>query len=455
MKEIEELLKKQRSFFEKNQTKSLEFRIRMLGRLAAGMKRYEKEFQLALYEDLGKVPSESYMSEIALLNMELKHVVRNLKKWMKKRRVKTDITVMPGSGYVIPEPYGVVLVMAPWNYPMLLSLAPVIDAIAAGNCVVMKPSSYAPATTGVLKRMINHCFPSYFVEVVEGGREVNQMLLEYRYDSIFFTGGKEVGRIVLEKAARYFTPVTLELGGKSPCIVDPTADLKTAARRIAFGKLLNSGQTCVAPDYVLVHSAVKDRFLAFLAMEIKDMLKENKKCGMKIINERHFDRLIHLMNSGTVYSGGEADRKELRIEPAILINVKSKDPAMQEEIFGPVLPVIGYRNRSEIKAILSRYEKPLAFYLFTKDKRMENWALHNFSFGGGCINNTILQITSPFLPFGGVGESGMGCYHGKYGFDTFSHFKGIIKSAGKPDISVRYQPYSKEKDKMIRYCTHM
>lgn len=450
---IEKIVKIQREFYNTGATKKYDFRIKALERLANVLEDYEEELKSALKSDLNKSSYESYMAEIGLTKTELHYVKTHLRSWMRHRRVRTPLHQFPAESFMISEPYGIVLIMAPWNYPLLLCLEPLIDAIAAGNCVVLKPSAYAPAASSALRRMLRSIFPERFVAVIEGGREANSLLLEQRFDYIFFTGGVTVGRLVLEKAAKNLTPVTLELGGKSPCIVDKTADIKLAARRIAFGKLINAGQTCVAPDYLIVHEDVKEKLLNGLCGEIQRMLGSEPLDNPeypRIINKKHFKRILELLEGENVVYGGAYREESLKIEPSIVEGVSLHSAIMNEEIFGPALPVLTYKTNEEINRIITSFEKPLAFYLFTQDSGMEKWALETFSFGGGCINDTIVHLASPYLPFGGVGRSGMGAYHGKAGFDTFSHKKSVMKRGRKPDISLRYHPYSFAKEKIIR-----
>lgn len=452
-RDIIQIMKMQRAFFDSGITKKYGFRIKALERLWDALEEYEEILKNALREDLNKSGTESYMCEIGLTKTELSYAIKHLGEWMKTKQVPTPISQFPAKSYVIPEPYGLTLIMAPWNYPVLLCLEPLIAGIAAGNCVVLKPSAYAPATSRALSRMLRGIYPQKYVAVVEGGREINTRLLEQKFDYIFFTGSVAVGKMVLEKAAQHLTPVTLELGGKSPCIVDETADIKVAAKRIIFGKLLNAGQTCVAPDYLLVHGDVKEKLLQCMSDEIKKMLGnhplENPDYP-KIINRKHFKRLLHLIERENVISGGGFNEETNQIEPTILDNITLRSPIMKEEIFGPILPVLTYRNREDLKNIILSFDKPLAFYFFTEKKEMEEWILQTFSFGGGCINDTIVHLASPYMPFGGVGKSGMGAYHGKTGFDTFSHKKGFIKNAYHFDIPLRYHPYTMIKDKLIK-----
>lgn len=450
---IEGILKKQRTFFEKGTTKEYGFRVAALKRLEKALSEYEEVLCEALYADLHKSKAESFLTEIGMVKVELRYMKKHLYSFMKPKVCLPDIAQMPGNAYTMAEPYGVVLVMAPWNYPVLLCLDPLIDALAAGNCVVLKPSAYAPQVSRVLKEMLGNTFPEKYVAVVEGGREENAALLEQRFDYIFFTGGVTVGKLVLEKAAKNVTPVTLELGGKSPCIIDRTADLKAAAKRVAFGKLLNAGQTCIAPDYLLVHEEVKAVFLQLLEKEVQTMQKGNaleNEDYPRIVNKKHFQRICKLIEGETIVFGGGSREESLQIEPTVLDNVTLDSPIMQEEIFGPVLPVMTYSTPEDLQRIIGSFEKPLAFYLFTQDKGMETWALRTFSFGGGCINNTILHLATSHMAFGGVGYSGMGGYHGRAGFETFSHRKSIVNSWIHPDIPFRYQPYEEWKNWLVR-----
>ena len=452
-KRIMSVIKRQRAFFDTGITKTFGFRQAALARLEGALESYEGELCDALYRDLHKSGSESRMAEIGLTRAELKFVRSHLYRWMKPKTTVTDVSQIPSRTYTVAEPYGVTLIMAPWNYPVLLCLEPLIDAIAAGNCVVLKPSAYAPTVSSVLKKLVESVFPSKYVAVIEGGREENAILLEQRFDYIFFTGSVTVGKLVLEKAAKYVTPVTLELGGKSPCIVGRTADIKIAAKRIAFGKLLNAGQTCVAPDYLVVQEDVKEKFLKELAAQLSRMERGDALKNPdypRIVNEKHFHRLCGLMEGEKVYYGGRSCEETLQIEPTILEDITVESPIMQEEIFGPIFPVLTYSTPEQLEKIVKTFEKPLAFYLFTQNPGMKEWALRTFPFGGGCINNTIVHLSTSHMPFGGVGFSGMGGYHGKAGFETFSHRKSVVDSCNHPDIPLRYQPYADWKDRLIR-----
>lgn len=451
--EIDKLVESQRKYFLSGATLSYAARMDALQRLRWALEKYEDELKKALYLDLHKAASESYMAEIAMTKAELSHCIRYLRGWMSREHVKTNLANFYAKSFTIAEPYGVTLVMAPWNYPVLLCLEPVINAVAAGNCVVLKPSAYAPNVSAVLADMIATCFSPEYVAVVEGGRAENNELLEQRFDYIFFTGSVAVGKIVLEKAARYLTPVTLELGGKSPCIVDKTANIPVAARRIVFGKILNSGQTCVAPDYLIVHPDVKYQLFEAMKQELIRMLGENpleSKEYPRMVNEKHYTRVMNLLKGELAVVGGYGNPDTLQIAPTILDHVTMDAPIMQEEIFGPVMPTLTFEKREELIAILRHYEKPLACYLFTTDRSMETWLLAHVPFGGGCINDTIIHLATSEMGFGGVGSSGMGSYHGKVGFETFSHRKSVVKKYNWIDMPMRYHPYADWKDKIIR-----
>lgn len=447
------VVEKQRAFFRAGNTLPLAFRHEALEKLYAAIKRREEDLQQALCIDLGKSSAEAFMCEIGLTLSEISYVRRHLNRWARAARKPTPLTNFPALSKIVQEPYGVVLVMSPWNYPVLLTLEPLVGAIAAGNCVVLKPSAYSPHTSNVLAQLVRETFSEDYVAVVTGGRAENQDLLEQRFDYIFFTGGVRVGQLVLEKAAKHLTPVTLELGGKSPCIIDHTADLPLAARRLAFGKWLNCGQTCIAPDYVLVERDVHDELVRLLKEEIRRMFYSgdtlSKDYG-KIINQKHFNRLSALIDSGKVVCGGGLFPQTLQIEPTVMDNVTSDDAVMQEEIFGPLLPVITVDNMQEADSFVLSREKPLALYLFSTDKQVQRRFMQSVSFGGGCINDTIMHIASPRLPFGGVGNSGMGAYHGERSFSTFSHAKSVVCKPNGWDLPLRYAPYTAWKERLMR-----
>lgn len=451
--EIRQILEKQHRLFQEGATLPVSFRLSQLQKLKDGIRRYEEKLDQALEADLGKSRMESYMCEIGLTLSELTWMQKHLRSLVREKRVATPLAQFAARSFRSPSPYGTVLIMSPWNYPVLLTLGPLIDAIAAGNTVVIKPSAYAEHTSAVLKEMLKECFPSEYVAVVTGGRAENKALLEQRFDKIFFTGGKTVGREVLRHAAEYLTPVTLELGGKSPCIVDRSAKIPLAAKRIVFGKYLNCGQTCVAPDYILCDRTVSDELILALQKEIttqfgEDPLK-NPDYG-KIINRKHYDRIMGLIDPDKVVCGGCGDGQSLRIAPTIMKNVTFSDTVMGEEIFGPVLPILNYDTLEEAINIVEEHPHPLALYLFSEDKGAQKKVLELCHFGGGCINDTIIHLATSAMPFGGVGESGMGGYHGKTGFETFSHFRSIVDKKTWMDLPIRYQRYSRMKERLLR-----
>ncbi len=450
---IDALCEKQKVFFETGKTLPLSFRLRMLSRLRDTVLSWESRICEALFADLGKSAAESYMCEIGMALSELSYMQKHLKKLAKPQRVKNPLAQFPARSYTVANPYGNVLIMSPWNYPFLLTVGPLIDALAAGNCVLVKPSAYAPATSALLGKMLGECFPEEYVAVVEGGREANTCLLEKKFDMIFFTGSGEVGKTVLRRAAEHLTPVVLELGGKSPVIVDRTADIALAARRIVFGKLLNCGQTCVAPDYVLCDASVKDALVSALIGEWKAQLGEDplsEPTYGHIVNEKHFERLLGLLDLRKTVFGGEADKERLKIAPAVLDGVSFDDPVMGEEIFGPILPILTYDRFEDLYGILKDKPKPLALYLFSADRAHIRFVRDRLAFGGGCINDTIVHLATDRMGFGGVGESGMGSYHGKAGFEAFSHRKSMVEKSTRIDLPMRYRPYTAFRERMIR-----
>ena len=421
--------------------------------MKAALLRHESDIEAALKSDLGKSRVEGYMCETGMTLAELSWMRRHLAGLMRDRTVYTPLSQFAARSFRSPSPYGITLIMSPWNYPLLLTLEPLIDALAAGNTAVVKPSAYSPATSEVIRTILAECFPPEYVFVVTGGRAENQALLEQRFDKIFFTGGKTVGREVLRHAAEYLTPVTLELGGKSPCIVDATADLKLAARRIVFGKYLNCGQTCVAPDYLYCEASIRDELVLAIQKEITAQFGaeplENPNYG-KIVNRKHFDRIRGLIDPAKVVTGGTADEQTLRIAPTVMTDVTFDDAVMGEEIFGPVLPVLTWNTLDEAIAAIESRPHPLALYCFTSSRATRRQVLARCHFGGGCINDTIIHLASSNLPFGGVGESGMGSYHGKAGFAEFSHTRSIVDKKTWLDLPMRYQPYTGQKDRMVR-----
>ena len=451
--EIKDILQQQNHFFSSGKTIPAEFRLKQLDSLKEAMIRHEADLAAALKADLGKSRMESYMCEIGLTLSELTWMQKHLRNLMRSKRVSTPAAQFAAKSFRSPSPYGTVLIMSPWNYPVLLTLDPLIDAIAAGNTAVVKPSAYAPCTFDVMKTMIEECFPAHYVAVVDGGRAENQALLQQRFDMIFFTGGKTVGREVLRHAAEYLTPVTLELGGKSPCIVDSTAKIRLAAKRIVFGKYLNCGQTCVAPDYILCDKRIRDELITAILAEIekqfgKEPLK-NPNYG-KIINEKHFERILGLINGEKLVYGGQSEPESLRIAPTVLNNITWDDAVMGEEIFGPLLPILTFDTLDEALDTVESHPHPLALYFFSEDKAAQKKVLDTCRFGGGCINDTIIHLATSDMPFGGVGESGMGSYHGRVGFETFSHYRSIVDKKTWMDLPIRYQKYTGLKEKMMR-----
>jgi len=442
--DFKQLVENQREYFRSGATLPVAFRKSQLVKLKNAIKENERVLLDALRADLGKSDFEGYATEIGMVYHEISTAIKNIEKWAAPRRVRMPLMHYPSRGRIIPEPFGVALIISPWNYPVQLSLNPLVSAIAAGNCAVIKPSAYSPGVSQALADLIEGIFPRKYIAVVQGGRQENSALLDQEFDRIFFTGSPAVGRVVMEAASRRLIPVTLELGGKSPVIVDRSANLTVAARRILWGKTVNSGQTCVAPDYLLVDRRVKDGLLNSMKVELKRLWGakplKNKEYP-KIINQKHFERILGLMKDEDIFLGGGYDEKSLKIEPTILTGVNPGSPVMQEEIFGPVLPVLVYDNLDDAISFIVSRPKPLALYLFTRDKSVERRVLSEVSFGGGCVNDTLVHLANSKLPFGGVGASGMGRYHGKYGFDAFTHEKSVVNRGYFPDIALRYPPY--------------
>jgi len=451
--DISALVNRQREFFMKGATLEYSFRLAALQKLSVAITEMESEIVAALTADLNKSEIEGFMTEIGTVQGELKHAIKNLSRWMKKGKLKTPIMVFPAKCYAVPEPFGVALIMSPWNYPFMLTISPLVGAIAAGNCAVVKPSAYTPTVASIIEKLVKRCFEDEYCAVVLGSRKENTELLEQRFDYIFFTGSMEVGRVVMAAASKHLCPVTLELGGKSPVIIDETADIDLAAKRLVFGKYMNAGQTCVAPDYVLVHTSKKTELTEKLRHYIAHCYPKDASGAVidypRIVNEKHFERLCGLMQGENVAIGGEANPARLSIEPTVLDNVSFDAPIMQEEIFGPLLPLIEYEKLDDAINDIRRRPKPLALYLFSSDKSVWRRIEKTVSFGGGCINDCLLHVSSPYLPFGGVGDSGMGHYHGKASFNTFSHYKSIVNKSTKMDFDVRYRPYDGKKIKMI------
>lgn len=444
----------QRQFFNTHVTREVKYRREALKKLRTALKEWEPRIAEALQKDLGKCGTETFMTEIGMVLSSLNHTLSCLRGWSKPRRTHTPLAQFPSVSRVVPEPYGVALIMSPWNYPVLLCLDPLVAALSAGNCCVVKPSSMTPATSAVLAEMLGSIYPKEYVHVVLGGRESTGVLLEQKFDYIFFTGSPNVGHIIMEAAARHLTPVTLELGGKSPCIVDATANIRVAARRIAFGKILNAGQTCVAPDYLFIHHSVKDAFVEEYRATVKEMLGEEPlKNGefTHIINRRHFERLMGLMEDAKPVVGGKGDAESLRIEPTLLDGITPDSASMQQEIFGPILPILTWDKWEDVEQFVLSRPRPLASYLFSSDSTNKKRFTQHLSFGGGCINDTIIHLAVHGLPFGGIGDSGMGSYHGKAGFDTFTHYKSVLSKATWLDLPFRYHPYSKFAEKILRF----
>lgn len=451
--DITQLVDSQRQFFMTHDTKNIQMRIKTIQNIKQWITQNEDKIIIALKKDLNKHATESYMAEIGLVLSEINYQLKHIKRWSKNKKVWTPLAQFYGVSYETYEPYGVTLVMSPWNYPFMLSIEPAIGAIAAGNTVIIKPSAYAPHVSHIIKQMIHETCHEKYVAVVEGGREENIALLEQRFDYIFFTGSVEVGKQVMAKASRYLTPVTLELGGKSPCIVDDAHSLKLAAKRIAFGKFLNAGQTCVAPDYLLVRENLKKTFIDYIKQYILEFFGDNPLENdqlVKIINQKHFERLTHLLENQDIIIGGKGNLQTLKIEPTLVDHIDSDNPLMKEEIFGPILPIITYHSIDEVIDFINKRERPLAFYIFSSHKDVQNKLLNSCSFGGGCINDTIIHLATSQLGFGGVGHSGMGSYHGKKSFETFSHTRSLVKKATWIDLPFRYYPYTTFKEKMIR-----
>ena len=444
---IDQILDAQRNYFQSGITLPVSFRIAMLKRLLAAVDRYEDEISAALTEDLGKSNFEGFMCEIGMVRSEISYMIRYVKRFAAEKTVPTPLAQFPSHSYTKPTPYGNVLIMSPWNYPFLLTIDPLVDAIAAGNTAVIKPSAYSPSTSAVVEKIIRECFSPDYVAVVTGGRQENAALLQKKFDLIFFTGSQNVGKEVLRRAAEHLTPTVLELGGKSPCIVDDTANIPLAAKRIVFGKFLNCGQTCVAPDYILCHESVKERLVTAIRGQIRkqygDDALNNPDYG-KIINRKHFDRICSLIDSTKVIVGGKRNEATLQIAPTVMDHVTWDDAVMQEEIFGPVLPILTFHDIREVPQTLHNMPKPLALYIFSGSKRNIQLITEHCRYGGGCVNDVIVHLATSAMGFGGVGESGMGSYHGKAGFDAFSHAKSILDKKTWLDLPMRYQPYRRE-----------
>jgi aldehyde dehydrogenase (NAD+) len=452
--EITSKVAKIKNFFSLNETKNISYRIDSLKRLKKIIKLKEEEIFDALNEDLEKSNFESYITEISLVLKEIDYHIRHLKRWAKPEKRRLPLVLFPSCGKIIKEPYGVVLIIAPWNYPFQLLFNPLIAAISAGNCAVLKTSPYAPATAKVMETIIKESFPENYVTIIHGNREVNQLLLAQRFDYIFFTGSPTLGKVVMEAAAKNLTPVTLELGGKSPCIIDYDANLPLAARRIVWGKTMNAGQTCIAPDYLFVHKKIKTDFVFEIEKALIEMFGEKMEESPdypRIISSIAMQRLLTYLKSGDIVLGGNYNEDDYFLSLTILENVAEDSPVMRDEIFGPILPLFEFETIDEVISFVNKREKPLALYYFSKNKKSIKRVLSETSSGGVCINDTLIHAGTHTLPFGGVGNSGMGRYHGKYGFDTFSHLKSVVTSSSKIDFKVKYPPYKQKLAKFKRF----
>lgn len=450
---ILDVLKKQKEYFYEGETKNIDFRIKQLQKLKGAIKDNENLIMEALYKDLHKPEFEAYATEIGYIYDSIGYFIKNLKKWAKVRRVKTPMVHFGSRSYIYAEPYGSVLIVGPFNYPFQLIMEPLIGAISAGNCVVIKPSEYTANVSKIVCKIIKENFHEKYIEVIEGGKEETSVLINSPFDYIFFTGSVAVGKIVMEAAAKNLVPVTLELGGKSPTIVHKDANIESASERIIWGKFMNVGQTCVAPDYLLVHKEIKDQLVSKLIEKIKIFYgndsKESKDYG-RIVNEKQLSRIKGLINEDKVIFGGDYDVEKLYISPTIMDNVTWEDKVMEEEIFGPVLPILEYEDLNEIINKINSRPKPLALYLFTESREVEKKVVENISYGGGCINDTMTHLASPFLPFGGVGTAGVGSYHGQRSFETFSHMKSVLKKSTRFNLKFIFPPYTKNKMDMLR-----
>ena len=432
---------KQQQYFRSGATLPLCFRRQMLRKLSNAMHEYEKPLAEALWTDLHKSYEEAYLTELSIVYGEIRNHLRHLSSWAKPERKSSPLAILPASSRIIKEPLGNTLIIAPWNYPVQLLLNPLVGAISAGCTAMLKPSPYVPNVSRVLTEMIRATFPEEYIAIVEGNRQVNQMLLAERWDLIFFTGSPSLGKMVMEAASKHLTPVVLELGGKSPCIIDKSADLKVAAKRVAWGKALNAGQTCIAPDYLMIHEEVKDKFLRLLVKEWKHLLTKDPqkaKHFVRIVSDKALERLIGYLDNGTIYHGGKYDKAERYLSPTILMDIQENAPVMQEEIFGPIFPVLTFKEINEVITFVTEREKPLALYYFGTNG---DYVMRHTSSGGACVNDVIMHIVNHKVPFGGVGNSGMGSYHGKESFMAFSHRRAVISTPTWVDMPFRYMPY--------------
>lgn len=450
---IIDIFESQREFFLTDSTRGLDFRIRNLKALKEEIINNEKAIQEALFKDLHKSEEEAYLTEIGIIISEINQNIKKLRGWAKPRNVWSSLACFPSSAKIVSEPYGVVLVISPWNYPFQLALSPLIGAIAAGNTAIIKPAEYSPNTSNIIKAITDKVFKPNYIKTIIGGKEENQILLDLPFDYIFFTGSPVLGKVVMEKASKHLTPVTLELGGKSPCIVDQTSDIKLSAKRIAFGKFLNLGQTCIAPDHIFIHKSIKDEFVSEFVIAIKAFYSDNQESSKdfgRIINELHFNRLSALLKDGDIIYGGKTNKETRYISPTLIENIKLDSDLLNSEIFGPILPIITFENINQIIESIRRKPKPLALYVFSSSKLTQNKIISKISSGGVCVNDTIMHIVPEDLPFGGVGNSGMGSYHGKKSFETFSHQKSVLFRGTFLDVALRYPPFTKKKLSLIK-----
>ncbi|EMJ5759162.1 aldehyde dehydrogenase [Clostridioides difficile] len=450
--DIKELVKMQRKYYNTGKTRNISFRIEQLKKLKLVVSQNEEKILLALKKDLNKSDFEGFMTEVGMFYSELNFAIKNIRKWSKIKRVKSSMVNFPSISKVVPQPYGVTLIMSPWNYPFQLALIPLVWSLAAGNCVILKPSEYSVSTSSVVKDIVEDTFSKEYVAVVQGSQEESEKLLLERFDYIFFTGSTNVGKIIMKSASEHLTPITLELGGKSPCIILKDANIDLTAKRLTWGKLINAGQTCVAPDYVLVHEDRKNELIEKIKYYTNKYFGDNP-CNNeqfpKIINQRHFNRILSLIDKDKIVYGGNYNKETLKIEPTIVDNVNWDDNIMKEEIFGPIFPILTYKDLDEVIQKIIQMPNPLALYIFTKNKYLENKLLEMIPAGGCCINDTVTHIATNYLPFGGIGESGMGSYHGKAGFDTFTHYKSVLKKLNL-DVPIRYAPYDNKLIKVLK-----
>lgn len=451
--QVSEIVQAQKDFFATGKTKDIQFRKEQLEKLKTAVTDYQDQITEALFKDLGKPKFEAIVTEVAYVGEEINYFLKHLDKWTKNKPVKTPVNFFPAKSFIVPEPLGQVLIIGPWNYPFQLVIIPLLGAIAAGNCALLKPSEITPNTSKVLADLIANTFEPSYITVVEGDKEIAQELLKQKFDHIFYTGGSAVGRIVMKAAAEHLTPVTLELGGKSPCVVEPDIHIEHSAKRIIWGKFINAGQTCIAPDYLLVHRQIKEELIEAMKAVLREFYGENPAESSdyaRIVSEKHFNRLSQFLDNGKIIVGGETDAKNRYIAPTLLDGVNWDDPVMEEEIFGPILPILEYDSLEDAIDQVNSRPKPLALYLFSKNKTKQKQVLQETSAGGVTLNDTIVHIASTELPFGGVGESGMGAYHGKASFDTFTHYKSVTNRKFWLDVPLRYPPYA-DKFKFLKF----